>query len=69
MKPRELIILSLIALAVVAGLVGFTKLPDPRCDSDQTVQVHPGDEHGNGRALGHDKQRGRADADETACSN
>jgi len=67
-KPRELIILSLIALVVVAGLVGFTKLPDPRCDDvDETVQLHPGDEKSHGRALGHDKQRGRADADEVAC--
>jgi len=31
-KPRELIVLSLIALVVVAGLVGFTKLPDHRCE-------------------------------------
>ena len=67
MKPRELIILSLIALVVVAGLVGFTKLPDPRCESDETVQLHPGDPHGNGRALGHDKQGGRAEADESTC--
>jgi len=66
-KPRELIILSLIALAVVAALVGFTQLPDPRCDSDQTVQLHPGDEHGNGRALGHDKQGGRAEPAEATC--
>lgn len=69
MKPRELIILSLIALVVVAALVGFTKLPDPRCDSDETVQLRPGDEPGNGRALGHDKQRGRTEAEETACTD